>query len=189
MSMLEQIWYCWNSGRGRKGKCGKIPHIWDKEIPRAGAGSSVGLWLPLCKSHCWCWQCRNCSPGSEGVSGDASPEPSSSERSLGLQESTAEDREMLNSEKGTSPNNFCAQNKSMQSLGVTESPETAVTKLTFGRKSFSPVLTEASLVRALTFFWELFYLKLFNLAANYFLLLLSIMFGGFCSRAAQLNHI
>ncbi|XP_039575220.1 synaptonemal complex protein 2 [Passer montanus] len=82
----------------------------------------------------------------ERVSGDASPEPSSSERSLGLQESSPEDREMLNSEKGTSPSNFCPQNKTMQSLGVTESPETAVTKLTFGRKSFSPVLTEASLL-------------------------------------------
>lgn len=88
---------------------------------------------------------------SEGASGDASPEPSSSERSLGLQESAAEDREMLNSEKGTSPSNFCAQNKSMQSLGVTESPETAVTKLTFGRKSFSPVLTEASLLSLTTY--------------------------------------
>nr|XP_030144295.3 synaptonemal complex protein 2 [Taeniopygia guttata] len=88
---------------------------------------------------------------SEGASGDASPEPSSSERSLGLQESAAEDREMLNSEKGTSPSNFCAKNKSMQSLGVTESPETAVTKLTFGRKSFSPVLTEASLLSLTTY--------------------------------------
>ncbi|XP_053814654.1 synaptonemal complex protein 2 isoform X3 [Vidua chalybeata] len=88
---------------------------------------------------------------SERVSGDASPEPSSSERSLALQESTPEDREMLNSEKGTSPSNFCAQNKSMQSLGVTESPETAVTKLTFGRKSFSPVLTEASLLSLTTY--------------------------------------
>ncbi|XP_077643197.1 synaptonemal complex protein 2 [Lonchura striata] len=87
---------------------------------------------------------------SEGVSGDASPEPSSSEGSLGLQESPAEDREMLNSEKGTSPSNFCAQNKSMQSLCVTKSPEPAVTKLTFGRKSFSPVLTEASLLSLTT---------------------------------------
>lgn len=85
------------------------------------------------------------------MSGDVSPEHSSSERSLGLQESTLEDREMLNSEKGISPSNFCPQKKSMQSLGVNQSPETAVTKLTFGRKSFSPVLTEASLVRALTF--------------------------------------
>lgn len=85
------------------------------------------------------------------MSGDASAEHSSSERSLGLQESTPEDGEMLNSERGTSPSNFCPQNKSMESLGVTQFPETEVTKLTFGRKSFSPVLTEASLVRALTF--------------------------------------
>ncbi|XP_030914941.1 synaptonemal complex protein 2 [Geospiza fortis] len=85
----------------------------------------------------------------ERVSGGASPEPSSSERSLGLQESSPEDREMLNSEKGSSPSNFCPQNKNMQSLGVTESPETA--KLAFGRKSFSPVLTEASLLRITTY--------------------------------------
>ncbi|XP_059718878.1 synaptonemal complex protein 2 [Haemorhous mexicanus] len=88
--------------------------------------------------------------GAERVSGDASPEPSSRERSLGLQESSPEDREMLNSEKGTSPSNFCLQNQSMQSLGVIESPETAVTRLTFGRKSFSPVLTEASLLSLTT---------------------------------------
>ncbi|CAN8191416.1 unnamed protein product [Coccothraustes coccothraustes] len=88
--------------------------------------------------------------GAERVSGDASPEPSSSERSLGLQESPPEDREMLNSEKGTSPSNFCLQNQSMQSLGVIESPQTAVTKLAFGRKSFSPVLTEASLLSLTT---------------------------------------
>ncbi|KAL9835316.1 synaptonemal complex protein 2 [Geothlypis trichas] len=85
----------------------------------------------------------------ERVSGGASPEPSSSERSFGLQESPPEDREMLNSEKGSSPSNFCAQNKSMESLGVTESPET--TKLAFGRKSFSPVLTEASLLSLTTY--------------------------------------
>ncbi|XP_038014705.1 synaptonemal complex protein 2 [Motacilla alba alba] len=89
--------------------------------------------------------------GAERVSGDVSPEPSSSERSLGLQESSPEDREMLNSEKGTSPSNFCPQNKSMQSLGVTQSPGTAVAKLTFGRKSFSPVLTEASLLSLTTY--------------------------------------
>ncbi|XP_014729264.1 PREDICTED: synaptonemal complex protein 2 [Sturnus vulgaris] len=77
---------------------------------------------------------------------DVSPEHSSSERSLGLQESTPEAREMLNSERATSPSNFCPQNESFQSLGVTQSPETAVTKLAFGRKSFSPVLTEASVL-------------------------------------------
>ncbi|TRZ21512.1 hypothetical protein HGM15179_005563 [Zosterops borbonicus] len=91
--------------------------------------------------------CRNCSPGAEGVSGGVSPEHSSTERSLSLQESTPEDREVLNSKRGTSPSNFCPQNKSMESLAVTQSPETAVPKLTFGRKSFSPVLTETSLVR------------------------------------------
>ncbi|XP_062361162.1 synaptonemal complex protein 2 [Cinclus cinclus] len=82
----------------------------------------------------------------ERESGDVSPEHSSSERSLGLHESTPEDREMLNSERATSPSNFCPQNKSLQSLGVTQSPETAVTKLAFGRKSLSPVSTEASLL-------------------------------------------
>ncbi|NXU35758.1 SYCP2 protein, partial [Drymodes brunneopygia] len=62
--------------------------------------------------------------------GDASPEHSSSERSLGLQDSTPEHREVLNSEKEISPSNFCSQNKSMQSLGVAQSPETTVTNLT-----------------------------------------------------------
>ncbi|XP_056363741.1 synaptonemal complex protein 2 [Oenanthe melanoleuca] len=82
---------------------------------------------------------------------DVSPEHSSSERSLGLQESPPEDEEVLNSERATSPNNFCPQNKSLQSLAVTQSPETAVTKLAFGRKSFSPVLTEASLLSLTTY--------------------------------------
>ncbi|XP_063260334.1 synaptonemal complex protein 2 [Prinia subflava] len=87
----------------------------------------------------------------EGVSGGGSPEHSSSQRSLGLQESPPEDREVLNSERGTSPGNFCPQNKSMQGLAVTQSPETAATKFTFGRKSFSPVLTEASLLSLTTY--------------------------------------
>ncbi|NXC60160.1 SYCP2 protein, partial [Aleadryas rufinucha] len=60
------------------------------------------------------------------VSGDVSPEHSSSERSLALQESTLEEREVLNSEKEISPSNFCPQNKSMPSLGVNQSPETAL---------------------------------------------------------------
>ncbi|KAM4762822.1 synaptonemal complex protein 2 isoform 2-T2 [Cyanocitta cristata] len=85
------------------------------------------------------------------VSGDVTPEHSSSERSLGLQESRLEDREVLNSEKEISPSDFCPQNKSMQSLGVSQSPETAVTKGTLGRKSFSPVLTEASLLSLTTY--------------------------------------
>lgn len=122
-----------------------IPHIWDLEIAR---GAVWGSGCP-CVSPPVVLTVQELFPGAERVSGGASPEPSSSERSLGLQESPPEDREMLNSEKGSSPSNFCAQNKSMESLGVTESPET--TKLAFGRKSFSPVLTEASLVRALTF--------------------------------------
>ncbi|KAL2297069.1 hypothetical protein Nmel_015126, partial [Mimus melanotis] len=87
----------------------------------------------------------------ERVSGGVSPEHSSSERSLGLQESPPEDREMLNSERATSPSNFCPQNESLQSLGVTQSPEAAVTKLAFGRKSFSPALTEASLLSLTTY--------------------------------------
>ncbi|NWW12142.1 SYCP2 protein, partial [Oreocharis arfaki] len=64
------------------------------------------------------------------VSGDVSPEHSSSERSLGLQESTLEDGEMLNSEKGISPSNLCPPNKGMPSLAVNQSPEAAVTNLT-----------------------------------------------------------
>ncbi|XP_066187161.1 synaptonemal complex protein 2 [Sylvia atricapilla] len=89
--------------------------------------------------------------GAEAVSGGVSPEHSSSERSLGLQKSTPEDREVLNSERGSSPSNFCPQNKSMESLGVTHSPEAAVPKVTFGRKSFSPILTEPSLVSLATY--------------------------------------
>ncbi|NXH40817.1 SYCP2 protein, partial [Dicaeum eximium] len=60
----------------------------------------------------------------EGVSGGASAERSSSESSLGPRESTPED-------KGTSPRNFCPQNKSMQSLAVTQSPETALNLTTY----------------------------------------------------------
>ncbi|XP_032930653.1 synaptonemal complex protein 2 [Catharus ustulatus] len=87
----------------------------------------------------------------ERASGDVSPVHSSSERSLGLQESAPEDREMLNSERATSPSNFCSQNKSLQCLSVTQSPERAAPKLAFGRKSFSPVLTEASLLSLTTY--------------------------------------
>ncbi|KAM6120816.1 synaptonemal complex protein 2 [Phoenicopterus ruber ruber] len=73
--------------------------------------------------------------------GDVTQEHTYSERSLGLQESTPEKREMLNFEKGISPNNFC----------LNQSPETTVKKLTFGNKSFSPVLTEASLLSLTTY--------------------------------------
>ncbi|XP_072735218.1 synaptonemal complex protein 2 [Ciconia boyciana] len=82
--------------------------------------------------------------------GDVTPEHTCSERSPGLQESTLEKREMLNFEKGISPNNFCPQKKNIQSICLNQSPETTVKKLTFGNKGFSPVLTEASLLSLTT---------------------------------------
>ncbi|KAJ7404453.1 hypothetical protein BTVI_72430 [Pitangus sulphuratus] len=88
----------------------------------------------------------------EGLSeGNVTPEHTSSGRSLDLQESSPENREMLNSEKGISPANFSPQNKNIQSIRVNQSPEATVTKSTFGRKSFSPVLTEASLLSLTTY--------------------------------------
>ncbi|KAJ7404940.1 hypothetical protein WISP_142636 [Willisornis vidua] len=83
--------------------------------------------------------------------GDVTPRHSSSERSLDLQESPPENRELLNSGKGISPENFYAQNKSIQSVCVNQSPEAPVTKSTFGKKSFSPVLTETSLLSLTTY--------------------------------------
>ncbi|KAK4812786.1 hypothetical protein QYF61_020571 [Mycteria americana] len=83
--------------------------------------------------------------------GDVTPEHTCSERSPGLQESTLEKRETLNFEKGISPNNFCPQKKNIQSICLNQSPETTVKKLTFGNKSFSPVLTEASLLSLTTY--------------------------------------
>ncbi|XP_075022736.1 synaptonemal complex protein 2 [Calonectris borealis] len=82
--------------------------------------------------------------------GDVTQEHTYSEISPDLQESALEKREMLNFEKGISPNNFCPQ-KSIQSTSPNQSPETTVRKLTFGNKSFSPVLTEASLVSLTTY--------------------------------------
>ncbi|KAM7090876.1 LOW QUALITY PROTEIN: synaptonemal complex protein 2 [Ciconia maguari] len=79
------------------------------------------------------------------------PSSESLERSPGpFQESTLEKREMLNFEKGISPSNFCPQKKNIQSICLNLSPETTVKKLTFGNKSFSPVLTEASLLSLTT---------------------------------------
>ncbi|KAM6053157.1 synaptonemal complex protein 2 [Theristicus caerulescens] len=83
--------------------------------------------------------------------GDVTQELTYSERSPGLQESTLEKREMLNFEKGISPNNFCPQKKNIPSKCLNQSPETTVKKLTFGNKSFSPVLTEASLLSLTTY--------------------------------------
>ncbi|KAM6053712.1 synaptonemal complex protein 2 [Chlamydotis macqueenii] len=84
--------------------------------------------------------------------GDVTQEHTYSEKSLPLQESTLEKREMLNFEKGISPsNNFCPQKKSVQSRYLNQSPEMTVKKLTFGNKSFSPILTEASLLSLTTY--------------------------------------
>lgn len=63
---------------------------------------------------------------------------------------------MLNFEKGISPNNFCPQKKNLESICLNQSPEMTVKKLTFGSKSFSPVLTEASLVRILKLLYSYF---------------------------------
>ncbi|KAM9285203.1 synaptonemal complex protein 2 [Morus bassanus] len=83
--------------------------------------------------------------------GDVTQERIDSERSPGLQDSTLEKREMLNFEKGISPSNFCPQKKNIQSICLNQSPETTVKKLTFGNKSFSPALTEASLLSLTTY--------------------------------------
>ncbi|XP_061231312.1 synaptonemal complex protein 2 [Neopsephotus bourkii] len=77
--------------------------------------------------------------------GDVTQEHTDSERSLGLQESTPEKAEMLNFEKGISPSDFHPQKKNCQSLCLNQSPEMPAKKLTFGNKSFSPALSEASL--------------------------------------------
>ncbi|XP_061865313.1 synaptonemal complex protein 2 [Colius striatus] len=78
--------------------------------------------------------------------GDVTQEHIYSERSPGLQESTPEKSEMLNFEKEVSPNNFFPQKKSIQSICLNQSPERSVKNLTFGNKSFSPALSEASLL-------------------------------------------
>ncbi|KAM6378685.1 synaptonemal complex protein 2 [Pluvialis apricaria] len=78
--------------------------------------------------------------------GDAPQELTCSEISPGLQESTPEKTKVLNFEKGISPNNFYPQKNNIQSICLNQSPEVTVKKLTFGNKSLSPVLTEASLL-------------------------------------------
>jgi len=117
------------------------------------------MWLSLTffPFHSSCWQLSNCFLGAERISeGDVTQEHTYSERSPDLQDSELEKREALNFEKGISPNNFCPQKKNIQSICLNQSPETTVKKLTFGNKIFSPVLTEASLVRTLKLFHNYF---------------------------------
>ncbi|KAM6113081.1 synaptonemal complex protein 2 [Pterocles gutturalis] len=83
--------------------------------------------------------------------GDVAQEHTYGERSPGLQESTPEKRETLNFEKGISPSNLHPQKKDIQSMCLSPPHETTVKKLTVGNTSFSPVLTEASLVRLMTY--------------------------------------
>ncbi|XP_064377656.1 synaptonemal complex protein 2 [Dromaius novaehollandiae] len=78
--------------------------------------------------------------------GDFTPEHISSERSPGLQESTPGKMETLNFGKGISPSNFCPPKKNIQAIHLNQSPRDIVKKLTFGSKSFSSVLTAASLL-------------------------------------------
>ncbi|XP_040431368.1 synaptonemal complex protein 2 isoform X7 [Cygnus olor] len=77
---------------------------------------------------------------------DVTQEHISSEGSPGLQESTPKNRETLNFGKGISPNNLCPQKKNFQNMCLNQSPEMTVKKLTFGNKSFSPVITASSLL-------------------------------------------
>ncbi|XP_048818719.1 synaptonemal complex protein 2 isoform X3 [Lagopus muta] len=70
----------------------------------------------------------------------------SSEGSPGLQKSTPEKNETVDFEKGISPSNLCLQKKNTQHMHLNQSPEMTVTKLTLGKKSFSPVLTASSLL-------------------------------------------
>ncbi|XP_074776244.1 synaptonemal complex protein 2 [Athene noctua] len=83
--------------------------------------------------------------------GDDTQEHNNSERSPGLQESTPEKRQILNFEKGISPNSFSPQKKNIQSVCLHQSPEMTVEKLTFGNKSLSPALTEVSLLSLTTY--------------------------------------
>ncbi|KAK2520657.1 Sycp2 [Columba guinea] len=80
--------------------------------------------------------------------GDVTQEHAYSERSFNLQESTPEKEETLNFEEEISPDNFHPQKKNIPSKRLNQSSEMTVKKLTFGNKSFSPVLTEASLSRS-----------------------------------------
>ncbi|KAM8987913.1 synaptonemal complex protein 2 [Ara ararauna] len=76
--------------------------------------------------------------------GDVTQEHTGSERSLGLQESTPEKTEVLNFEKGISPDDFHPQKKNFQNLYLNQSPEMPAKRLTFGNTRFSPALSEAS---------------------------------------------
>lgn len=99
----------------------------------------------------------NCFLGAERLSDrDVTQEHISSEGSPGLQESTPKNRETLNFGKGISPNNLCPQKKNFQNMCLNQSPEMTVKKLTFGNKSFSPVITASSLVRILKFLYSYF---------------------------------
>lgn len=63
---------------------------------------------------------------------------------------------MLNFEKGISPSDFHPQKKNFQSLCLNQSPEMPAKKLTFEDTSFSPALSEASLVRILKLLYSYF---------------------------------
>ncbi|XP_062445342.1 synaptonemal complex protein 2 [Rhea pennata] len=77
--------------------------------------------------------------------GDFTQEHISSERSPGLQELTPEKLETLNFGKGISPSNLCPQKKNIEAIHLNRSPGAIVKKLTLENKSFSSVLTAASL--------------------------------------------
>ncbi|OXB78443.1 UNVERIFIED_CONTAM: hypothetical protein H355_007473, partial [Colinus virginianus] len=95
-------------------------------------------------------QLSNCCLGAERMSeGCVTQDRTSSEELSALQKSTPEEKETLNLQKGISPNNLCLQKKNTQSLYLNQSPEMNAKNLTFGNKSFSPVLN-ASYVLNLT---------------------------------------
>ncbi|XP_068768443.1 synaptonemal complex protein 2 [Struthio camelus] len=88
-----------------------------------------------------------CFDGAERISeGDFTQERISSERSPGLQESTPEKTETLNFGNGISPSNLCPQKRNIQAIRLNQSPDAVDKKLTFGNKTFSSVLTAASLL-------------------------------------------
>ncbi|KAM6298815.1 synaptonemal complex protein 2 [Aegotheles albertisi] len=87
----------------------------------------------------------------EKISEDVTQEHTNSETSSGLQELTLEKRELLSFEKEISPKDFCPQKKNIQSICLNESPKITVKKSTFEKKSFSPVLSEASLLSLMTY--------------------------------------
>lgn len=103
-----------------------------------------------------CWKLRNCSLGAERISEECvTQDHTSSEGSPGLQKSTPEKNETSNFEKGISPSNLCLQKKNTQNMYLNQSPEMTVKKLTFGNKSFSPVLTASYLVRILKLLYRI----------------------------------